>query len=236
MVTIRLYRVGFGGRFRDWKPPAWTESRAGRRWDFTPSGRDDVDREVEIYQHIEAESAARRNLSRVRSDLPAASEILRQFLRDEVAPELRGLGFKGSGGRFSLDRSDFLGYLELQRSVHNDKSFCEFTFKLGATNRSVAQGYWHDRIGSVLPPSIGMGDTWWVLPRGASTDDLRDDLLRAMRDHVAVALDAALDDPQFPSPPTKRWARTFTDPRRTSPARHPRDRDDRCRPGERTDL
>ena len=128
VVTVRLYRVGSGGRFRDWKPPAWTQSRAGRRWDFTPSGRDDVDPDMEIYQHVQAESAARRNLSGVPSDLPAASETLRQFLRDEVTPELRGLGFKGSGGRFSLDRGEFQGYLELQKSVRNDKSFCEFTF------------------------------------------------------------------------------------------------------------
>jgi hypothetical protein len=92
-----------------------------------------VDLDVETCQHVQADSAVRRDLNRVPSDLPSASETLGQYLRHEVAPGLRKLGIKGSRDRFRLE---LRGYLEWQKSVQNDKSFCELTFNLGAKKSS----------------------------------------------------------------------------------------------------
>jgi hypothetical protein len=162
-------------------------------------------------EEAQEDSARRFTLQRSAAGGPSASETLSQLLRDEIAPTLRELGMKGSGGKFRLDRGDYRATLELQKSSGNRKSICEFTFNLAAWNRRISSGggYWDARIGEVLPD---MGDTWWVLPANASTEDLKNDLHRAVCVHAFLALEAALDDPQYPPAPGKHWPRTFIEP------------------------
>jgi hypothetical protein len=137
----------------------------------------------------------------------SASDLLRYLLRDEISPAVRTLGMKGSDGRYRLERGPSRGLLEIQKHSRGSRRLCEFTFNLSAEESSHPTGvegftYWTARIGEVLPER---GDTWWVLPTHADTETLRQDLLRALRDHAFVALDAALDVLPRPHDPARRW-------------------------------
>jgi hypothetical protein len=143
-----------------------------------------------------------------------AQEQFAHFVKEEIAPSLRSHGFKGSGKSFRLDRGDYRGTLAFQGSVWNTSSHVEFTVNLKASHLPTKQGYWRNRLGHLLR---AQEDVWWSLPAGASTDQLREDLLECILDYGIAAFDAALNSASFPPDPVRHWSRTFDMPTELPP-------------------
>lgn len=136
-----------------------------------------------------------------------ALEAVKRLLRDRIAPFLRSNGYKGSGMNFRRDVGEFQGLVNFQGGRGNKKGLAEFTVNLSARHRPTAAGYWGGRIGHWLPDFI---DVWWRQPAGFAIDVVANDLLRALEDYGLVAINAALDQPEYPPDPTRRWTRTFS--------------------------
>jgi hypothetical protein len=135
--------------------------------------------------------------------LATAQAEFSSLLRNEVAPKLRALGFKGSGLQFQLKNGDCVGELSFQKSKWNTKSVVEFTVNLNAMHVPTKRG-WSSRLGFLM---ADLDDTWWILPAGSLTQPLLDDLIGAIRTYGVVALQVSADE--FESTPPKQWPRAF---------------------------
>ncbi len=93
-----------------------------------------------------------------------------------------------------------------QKSRYNTKDTVEFTINLGAAYAPTSHGYWHDRIGEVMP---ARRDTWWTLRAGHPIEPVAGEVLAAIRTYGWPAILAALDSPGFPPDPAYRWPRSF---------------------------
>jgi hypothetical protein len=61
-----------------------------------------------------------------------AQDAFRQLMRQQVAPPLRDMGFKGSLRVFTFAGGNHAGSLRLQKSRYSSKQVVEFTFHVGA--------------------------------------------------------------------------------------------------------
>jgi hypothetical protein len=61
---------------------------------------------------------------------PTALALYAAMMKDDVAPRLRRLGLKGSGGRFHLPSDTCWALLGFQRSAWNDADHVRFTVNL----------------------------------------------------------------------------------------------------------
>jgi hypothetical protein len=130
-------------------------------------------------------------------------QAFKRMLRDLITPALRELGIRGPGGYAS---GDYSGFLDFQKSRHNTKDEVEFTINLGAAYTPTGDGYWHERIGAVMP---ARRDTWWTLQTGQPIETVAAEVLAAIRSYGWPAIQAALDSPGFPPDPDFRWPRSF---------------------------
>jgi Domain of unknown function (DUF4304) len=111
------------------------------------------------------------------------------------APALRGVGLRGSGGRFELPSVCYWAQLGFQRSAYSSGDQLSFTINLSVISRdewtrqstakpflgkhptpSTRYGAWAKtaRIGQLTP---GGEDKWWCILRGADAAVVRDDAL-----------------------------------------------------------
>jgi hypothetical protein len=135
-----------------------------------------------------------------------AQETFNHFLKEDLAPSLRSLGFKGSGAHYRLDRGDYQGTLGFQKDRHSTRAVVGFTINVSAGHRPTKRGYWGGRIGHLMPEFANL---WWRVPHGADTHELLIDVVASIRDYALVALEAVLHDPEFPSDPDRIWPRAF---------------------------
>jgi len=129
-----------------------------------------------------------------------AQDVYAALMKDTLAPALRALGLRGSGGRFSLPSDTHWALLGFQRSVWDDRDEIQLTVNLTVLGRAawaseVAGNPWqaarpnpnHEygtlasqtRLGLLLP---GGTDTWWTVRADEPTDTVTDDVLAAIRD------------------------------------------------------
>jgi hypothetical protein len=101
-----------------------------------------------------------------------AQDLFRTMLRDHVAPELRRLGFKGSGQRYDLRSGGDVGVLGFQKDTGSTGAHVRFTANLTVVRASGAIG-WRVQIGTLLD---NPHDHWWTIRLG-------DDVC-AVADHV----------------------------------------------------
>ena len=66
----------------------------------------------------------------------AAQSIYQDIVKDSLSPALRQLGFKGSGGRYSLPCAHCWAQLGFQKSVYSDAEEVQFTANLQVVNTS----------------------------------------------------------------------------------------------------
>ncbi len=134
------------------------------------------------------------------------------MLRDELAPRLRGLGFKGSGHAFSIPDDAHWISLGFQKSQFSDGEALRFTVNVTVANKAVwarmrqertylpakpapntlyGDYAWSRRIGQLLP---GGQDQWWEL-RADSPDSRTVAALvaAAVHDYVMPAITAQLE-------------------------------------------
>lgn len=143
-----------------------------------------------------------------------AQDSFATLIRHHLAPALRELGFKGSGGVFTLPDAERWALVGFQRSVHNDRQEVRFTANLTVGSKAVWQAarmemsylperpaantrygsfIWQIRIGLALP--VGR-DTWWKVEPRTDLDALARDVIAAIRDHGLPAMQEQMtEDP-----------------------------------------
>lgn len=110
------------------------------------------------------------------------------MMRDEVAPRLRALGFKGSGQRFTLPSETHWAFVGFQRSAWSDRTALRFTINLTVVSKeewkraradhsylgerpqaNAAAGgpAWDERIGFLMPERR---DHWWSMGAGEPSE------------------------------------------------------------------
>ena len=108
-----------------------------------------------------------------------AQDAYRRMMKDQVAPALRSIGFKGSGGKFHIALGDYLAHVEAQKSVHNSTSHVEFTWNLDVWHLPSPEprGVWSDRLGAPMPTRY---DKWWRVDEGISPDEVAQAVVEAL--------------------------------------------------------
>ena len=135
-----------------------------------------------------------------------AQETFKTMLRDQVAPQLRILGFKGSGQVYAWPSETSWASLGFQSSVYSDRTTLRFTINLSvvgkaawaakretkhylpdrpAANTRYGPPAWEQRIGRLLP---GGEDKWWTLRAGSDTAQLADEVVSIIRAYALPAM------------------------------------------------
>ena len=136
------------------------------------------------------------------------------MLRDRVAPELRKLGFVGSGQNFALPSESHWALLGFQRSAWSSAESVDFTINLTVVSRDAWEkgreqwptlperpganwglspmmepafggAYWHSRIGDVMP---GRRDRWWKIASDADAADVTYAVVAEIREFAVPAM------------------------------------------------
>jgi hypothetical protein len=136
------------------------------------------------------------------------------MMREQVAPPLREMGFRGSGQTFYLPSDSHWSLLGFQRSQWSDADRVAFTVNMTVVGRAVWEsafaeypglgekpganwspapifrslwssgGYWHRRIGELT----GAGETWWDVRASDDTARAADEVIAAIRDYAMPAM------------------------------------------------
>jgi hypothetical protein len=146
------------------------------------------------------------HMPRDAGDLVTAQESFATLMRQHVAPAMRDLGLKGSGGVFTLPDAEHWASIGFQRSTYSDRHEIRFTVNLTAGSKAVwqearaARTYlperpapntfygsfiWQSRIGQLLP---GGQDKWWSVGPQTALEALALDVAAAIRDYGIPAL------------------------------------------------
>ncbi|XAS72002.1 DUF4304 domain-containing protein [Micrococcaceae bacterium Sec5.1] len=127
-----------------------------------------------------------------------AQDHFRSMVRTELAPELRRLGFRGSGAQFELPSASHWLLLGIQRSTSSTADEVRFTVNLSAVDRQawITKRETEKWMGvrpsaNVLGPvttSMRLGvliwgtDTWFAIQPNRSTKDVAFEVLDAISD------------------------------------------------------
>jgi hypothetical protein len=128
------------------------------------------------------------------------------MLREQIAPRLRSLGFKGSGQVFELPMDDHWALLGFQKSVSSDRDRVRFTINLLVIGKrewedgrqrdafwparprpNTRWGIgWEDRIGGVVPGSAD--DLWWTVAADEDAEMLSGAVIWAVTEFALPAM------------------------------------------------
>lgn len=140
------------------------------------------------------------------------------FLRELLAPALRGLGLSGTGGRFWCRHGDLRLRVDVvvMPSVVGEPS--RLTLELGVQLRATKEWLWHERIGRLLPGGL---DRWWVLDGTRPPRTMSAEIEATVRAVAMPALQAVAERPDSPLDLSRQlsYRRQFPE---LSPARAPR--------------
>jgi len=154
--------------------------------------------------------------------MESAQETFKRMMREQIAPQLRALGFKGSGQRFVLTSDSHWALLGFQRSAWGDSAEGSFTINLTAVAKdsweesraerphrgAVPQANafegapaWEERIGGLMPGDL---DHWWAIQAGAPTDELAHEVVNAVERYALPELRLQIEGSPAARPPL--WA------------------------------
>jgi hypothetical protein len=135
-----------------------------------------------------------------------AQEAFTMMVKEQIAPALRQLGFKGSGQRFTLPDEEHWALIGLQKFTWSDRDEVEFTANVTVARRDVWEEerakqprlpkqpsanifygtfVWQQRIGALVPG--GEERTWRVSP-DHPTEGVAQDFVSSVRDHALPAM------------------------------------------------
>jgi hypothetical protein len=123
---------------------------------------------------------------------PSARDGYLRMMRTKVVPELRRLGFTGSGRRFTLPAPDHPGTITFQQSQGNTWMGVRFTADVSVASSPGRTA----RLGSI---SHHGGDHWWSVWAGFPSDDVAADLITAIRDHAVPLIRGERNPPGAPT-------------------------------------
>ena len=138
--------------------------------------------------------------------MATAQEMFKEALKNEIGPELRKLGFRGSGQVFEYKVDDWWAQLGFQKSQWNEAKTVSFTMNVSAISKkdwaaaisqkpqlpmkpspSVHYGIgWQKRIGSLIP---GGKDKWWEITPDSSLSNVSKEVIEVVRKVVVPELD-----------------------------------------------
>ncbi len=122
------------------------------------------------------------------------------MVKDFLSPGLRGMGFTGSGGRYSLASPECWALVSLQKSAYSDAAVIKFTVNLLVANKAdwlaarVARPYLPERpsagtqyekpavsqrIGILTPDHL---DKWWRVSFAVDLEAVSNEVLRDIRE------------------------------------------------------
>jgi hypothetical protein len=140
----------------------------------------------------------------------SAIETFRSMMWEGIAPELRRIGFKGSGQSFSLPSDENWVLLGFQKMMSSNSQAVRFTVNVTAfpkqawaeerqardflperpsPNTWYGYNLWQRRIGHLLPDRQ---DHWWLVTPGRSTESVAGEVLDAIHTYVLPAIEAQL--------------------------------------------
>jgi hypothetical protein len=133
------------------------------------------------------------------------------MLREQIAPRLRALGFKGSGQAYSLPSRTHFATIGFQKAKWSEAASLSFTANVTVAecdiwekerevrpylpakpspNTYYGDYIWQKRIGFLLPAGQ---DQWWDVGAGMSTDALADEVVAAIHEYALPAMRARLE-------------------------------------------
>jgi hypothetical protein len=148
------------------------------------------------------------------ASMGSALDRFRTMMRQHVAPELRRMGFRGSGQSFVLPSEDYWVLLGFQRSRSSSAEAVRFTVNTTVVskqewaqarerasylperptaNTSYGTFAWWKRIGRLLPDGQ---DRWWTLSSGSAIASLAAEVLDAIRTYALPAIHQQLEASQ----------------------------------------
>lgn len=139
--------------------------------------------------------------------MATAQDRFSSMVRDLVSPELRRMGFKGSGGRYELPSTTHWIVVGFQASQFSSADSMRFTVNCQVVRRDTWEEFrkerpyigpkpkpntvagnfvWWTRIGSLMPPGE---DQWWTLTAHDDIKAIAEDVLAAITQFVLPAIE-----------------------------------------------
>jgi Domain of unknown function (DUF4304) len=131
-----------------------------------------------------------------------AQEAFTTMVKEQIAPALRELGFKGSGQRFVLPSETHWAQIGLQKFTRSNRDFVDFTANVTVVRRDVwvaeraEQAHlpkqpapniyygtyaWQTRIGDLVPERR---EQVWRVDPDRPTEPVAEEFVPAIRDHA----------------------------------------------------
>ena len=135
-----------------------------------------------------------------------AQETFKALMRDEIAPALRQLGFKGSGQAYALPSETCWALVGFQKSQASEASYVRFTVNATVVSREAweqeraerpylperpspntfyGKFAWQERIGGLMP---GGQDRWWEITGRTDARAIAESVIEAIRDYALPAM------------------------------------------------
>jgi Domain of unknown function (DUF4304) len=135
-----------------------------------------------------------------------AQEAFTTMVKEQIAPALRELGFKGSGQRFVLPSETDWAQIGLQKFTRSNRDFVDFTANVTVVSRDVwdteraeqphlpkqpapniyyGTYAWQTRIGDLVPERR---EKVWRVDPDRPTEPVAEEFVAAIRDHALPAM------------------------------------------------
>jgi hypothetical protein len=119
---------------------------------------------------------------------PDAQAAFSSMMREQVAPRVRELGFRGPVRAFRYTDGGHSGSVRLQKSRYSTKKSVDFTFHIGAPCMGSAV------IVSLMPLQEPPVPYWWTVAAGEPTEAVAESVVAAIRTYALPAILAGLQD------------------------------------------
>jgi Domain of unknown function (DUF4304) len=135
-----------------------------------------------------------------------AQEAFTMMVKEQIAPSLRELGFKGSGQRFVLPSEKHWAQIGLQKFTRSNRDFVDFTANVTVVPRDVWEAEraeaphlpkqpapnifygtyaWQKRIGDLVPERE---EKIWRVSPDRPTEHVAEEFVAAIRDYALPAM------------------------------------------------
>lgn len=206
-----------------------------RHQDWT--GRDDVLREAAVtisdapplLEELLGTMLSDR-ADRSRATHATAQDVFKAMLRQEIAPALRALGFKGSGNRYEMSRDEYRIQIQLQRSKWSTRDSVQFDANLSVIhpatmalfneqNQSARQqgkamegsGSFHSRLNTLSRRNTHGFP--WIIRANEPTEPVAHDFIEAIRRDFLPVIEEEVHRPlRRPTPLSERANQTYKSP------------------------
>ena len=133
--------------------------------------------------------------------MESIQNIFKQLLKDKIAPNIRNIGFKGSGQNYYFPSESHWEMLSFQKSMFSDSTELSFTLNLYVVEKDewenarksnslfplkpTATTYWgigwHKRIGHLMPAKK---DYWWKVNNNTNLDKLAHEVMEVIENYA----------------------------------------------------